>query len=235
MSPDPSGERYADLRNPQSLNLYSYVANDPLKYVDPLGLMINEALDPDSGGAGPGGGVGWGDEGGGDDGGIGWDGVGGISGPGMLPTIPPQTVTVTATPDPNPEPISLPISVGIAPGIGSDPSGGNSKSAPKNESAANPPLSPEQIAQESCLLKAQAASAADFAAMKTMPNARTVVGGGIIGVIFGAAAGSNPIGWASGAATGFRDNIGGAILGTAKAAVIFNGCMAAAGFPQDSM
>lgn len=38
MSPDPSGEEYASLRNPQSLNLYSYVINDPLKYVDNLGL-----------------------------------------------------------------------------------------------------------------------------------------------------------------------------------------------------
>jgi RHS repeat-associated protein len=38
MSPDPSGEEYASLTNPQSLNLYSYVINDPLKYVDQSGL-----------------------------------------------------------------------------------------------------------------------------------------------------------------------------------------------------
>jgi RHS repeat-associated protein len=38
MSPDPSNEKYASLRNPQSLNLYSYVIDDPLKYVDDLGL-----------------------------------------------------------------------------------------------------------------------------------------------------------------------------------------------------
>jgi RHS repeat-associated protein len=38
MSADPSNEEYATLGNPQSLNLYSYVINDPLKYVDPLGL-----------------------------------------------------------------------------------------------------------------------------------------------------------------------------------------------------
>lgn len=37
MSPDPSGEEYASLSNPQSLNLYSYVINDPLKFVDMSG------------------------------------------------------------------------------------------------------------------------------------------------------------------------------------------------------
>lgn len=40
MSPDPSGEHYANLRNPQSLNLYSYVLNDPLKYIDVTGLDV---------------------------------------------------------------------------------------------------------------------------------------------------------------------------------------------------
>jgi RHS repeat-associated protein len=38
MSPDPSGLMYADPTNPQSLNLYSYVLNNPLKYLDPDGL-----------------------------------------------------------------------------------------------------------------------------------------------------------------------------------------------------
>ncbi len=38
MSPDPSGLYYADPANPQSLNLYSYVLNNPLKLVDPSGL-----------------------------------------------------------------------------------------------------------------------------------------------------------------------------------------------------
>jgi len=37
MSPDPSGLIYADLRSPQSLNLYSYVRNNPLIYTDPTG------------------------------------------------------------------------------------------------------------------------------------------------------------------------------------------------------
>ena len=37
-SPDPSGLVYADPTNPQSLNLYSYAANNPLKNTDPTGL-----------------------------------------------------------------------------------------------------------------------------------------------------------------------------------------------------
>ena len=37
MSPDPSGLYFADPRNPQSLNLYSYVMNNPLRYTDPTG------------------------------------------------------------------------------------------------------------------------------------------------------------------------------------------------------
>ncbi len=38
MSPDPSGLMYADPTNPQSLNLYSYVLNNPLKNTDPTGM-----------------------------------------------------------------------------------------------------------------------------------------------------------------------------------------------------
>jgi RHS repeat-associated protein len=38
LSPDPSGLLLADLTNPQSLNLYSYVLNSPLTSVDPTGL-----------------------------------------------------------------------------------------------------------------------------------------------------------------------------------------------------
>jgi hypothetical protein len=38
LSPDPSVLDFADLSNPQSLNLYQYALNNPLKYVDPTGL-----------------------------------------------------------------------------------------------------------------------------------------------------------------------------------------------------
>lgn len=38
MSPDPSGLYFADPNNPQSLNLYSYALNNPLKNTDPTGL-----------------------------------------------------------------------------------------------------------------------------------------------------------------------------------------------------
>jgi RHS repeat-associated protein len=37
-SPDPAGLAAMDLTNPQTLNLYSYVENDPLSLVDPFGL-----------------------------------------------------------------------------------------------------------------------------------------------------------------------------------------------------
>jgi hypothetical protein len=38
MSPDPSGLTYADITNPQSLNLYAYAWNNPLINIDPTGL-----------------------------------------------------------------------------------------------------------------------------------------------------------------------------------------------------
>ena len=37
LSPDPSGLVFADPNNPQSLNLYSYVHNNPLLLIDPTG------------------------------------------------------------------------------------------------------------------------------------------------------------------------------------------------------
>jgi RHS repeat-associated protein len=50
-SPDPSGLEYADPKNPQSLNLYSYVLNNPLHYVDPTGMYCDysDHNDPSSG------------------------------------------------------------------------------------------------------------------------------------------------------------------------------------------
>jgi uncharacterized protein RhaS with RHS repeats len=38
MSPDPSGLYFANPKNPQSLNLYSYGLNNPLTNIDPTGL-----------------------------------------------------------------------------------------------------------------------------------------------------------------------------------------------------
>jgi RHS repeat-associated protein len=38
LTPDPAGLAAADLSNPQSLNRYAYVLNNPLNYADPLGL-----------------------------------------------------------------------------------------------------------------------------------------------------------------------------------------------------
>jgi RHS repeat-associated protein len=56
MSPDPTGLDYADLTNPQSFNLYSYVLNNPLKFSDPNGLYCawedgTSDDDPSDGGA----------------------------------------------------------------------------------------------------------------------------------------------------------------------------------------
>jgi RHS repeat-associated protein len=42
-SPDPSGLAYADITNPQSFNLYSYVMNNPLRFTDPSGLSCQGA------------------------------------------------------------------------------------------------------------------------------------------------------------------------------------------------
>jgi len=55
-SPDPSQLSFADATNPQSLNLYSYVLNNPLIYIDPNGEECvwddgtwDAADDPDTG------------------------------------------------------------------------------------------------------------------------------------------------------------------------------------------
>jgi uncharacterized protein RhaS with RHS repeats len=42
MNPDPSGLYYADPGNPQSFNLYNYVLNNPLSFVDPSGRNCDD-------------------------------------------------------------------------------------------------------------------------------------------------------------------------------------------------
>jgi RHS repeat-associated protein len=56
MSPDPSGLESANSTNPQSLNLYSYVLNNPFSFTDPTGLYCywdkgSSDDDPEDGGA----------------------------------------------------------------------------------------------------------------------------------------------------------------------------------------
>ena len=54
MTPDPAGASVADLTDPQSLNRYAYVANNPINRVDPSGLRaqphplcpLSEDIDP---------------------------------------------------------------------------------------------------------------------------------------------------------------------------------------------
>ncbi|MHB1938946.1 MAG: RHS repeat-associated core domain-containing protein [Acidobacteriaceae bacterium] len=46
LSPDPAGMQAVDLEYPQSLNRYAYVQNNPLSFIDPLGLdcvYLNDA------------------------------------------------------------------------------------------------------------------------------------------------------------------------------------------------
>jgi hypothetical protein len=51
MTPDPAGAVVADPGNPQSLNRYSYVLNNPLNLIDPLGLDGEELVVWDDGSA----------------------------------------------------------------------------------------------------------------------------------------------------------------------------------------
>ena len=57
-SPDPAGLRSVRFRDPQTLNRYAYVRNNPLRLTDPTGMEVCE--DDNSCGGGPGGGGGFG-------------------------------------------------------------------------------------------------------------------------------------------------------------------------------
>lgn len=80
---------------------------------------------------------------------------------------------------------------------------------------------------QNCYAVADAAAADDYAAMGTMPRARTMVGGGIIGTLFGIATKSNPVGWLASVAVAFRDNIGGSVVGSIKWENAYQACAAA--------
>ncbi len=60
MTPDPGGLAAVDAANPQSWNRYAYVENDPMDYLDPLGLFLCGSISfncyPDDGLGGSGGG-----------------------------------------------------------------------------------------------------------------------------------------------------------------------------------
>lgn len=114
MSPDPSSLHFASMGNPQTYNLYAYVVNDPLKYVDSLGLSRppcdgydwGDGDYCDDGGGGGGGGGGWDDPPPGDD------------PPPSDPTPPSDPCAgadacVVATPDPPVDPDPDPVDVGV--------------------------------------------------------------------------------------------------------------------------
>lgn len=81
-----------------------------------------------------------------------------------------------------------------------------------------------------CVQQASTASAEDFKAAKTMPKARSVIGGGVVGYVGFVLLKGNPWGWALGVVTAFKDNIGGALVGTAKSVATYNLCMASKGY-----
>lgn len=45
LTPDPSGMAFVDFTNPESLNMYGYVLNHPVRFVDPLGLDCGQQSD----------------------------------------------------------------------------------------------------------------------------------------------------------------------------------------------
>jgi hypothetical protein len=112
------------------------------------------------------------------------------------------------------------------------PSTACARSTPFRDPLVAPNNDPNRAAvNKQCVSEANAAASEDFNAAKTMPKARTIVGGGVIGVTVGVVTKSNPWGWAATAITAFRDNIGGAIVGSVKYGLTYSGCMAQSGAP----
>lgn len=50
LSPDPAGLQAADPSNPQSWNRYAYALNNPLRFVDPSGMILCDYGPSDYGG-----------------------------------------------------------------------------------------------------------------------------------------------------------------------------------------
>jgi hypothetical protein len=125
MSPDPYSGSY-DFTNPQSMNRYSYVLNNPLAFIDPSGLEVCASGDDDS--SDDGGGCGdSGDDGGGA--GNGGDGGGsGNIGSGAEPPPPGYNPTGVNTSDGNPIYMDANGNIWIgsagSPDPSNDPSGG---------------------------------------------------------------------------------------------------------------
>jgi RHS repeat-associated protein len=130
MSPDPSSEHYANLANPQSLNLYTFVTDDPLKFIDDQGLDSDPGGDcAGDGSDGSDGGSGCEGDNGGTSGGSG-DGGGVSCGP-----TDGSCVTVTAPPDPPVDPDPPPTSTPTPP---TNPAPGGGGTSPTR----NPNLKP---------------------------------------------------------------------------------------------
>ena len=208
-SPDPYSGSY-HRNNPQSFNRYVYARNNPLSFVDPMGLDPN-CYTGEIGGE------------------IGCEG----DDPDPDPTPDPGN---PGSSDPNNPgfcdgPNCTSVGGGVPYDSGDDPyveydgfmSSVASETGYGRPSSANPNVNtPAQ-----CAAAANIAAADDFRAATTMPKARNIVGRGIVAGILGRIlTNSNP--WAAvvTAAGAFADNIGGAIVGEAKFAAAYNSCMA---------
>jgi RHS repeat-associated protein len=52
LTPDPAGLASVDMTDPQTWNQYAYVRNNPLAFVDPSGMKLDDSDDDDPGGSG---------------------------------------------------------------------------------------------------------------------------------------------------------------------------------------
>ncbi len=132
MSSDPSSEHFSQLSNPQTFNLYAYVVNDPLKYLDQLGLYADD-------GSGDCTDCGYSDGTGTGDGllqDLGTDTGGGGGGTGDCGLTDPYCVNVTTDPNPPVDPNSPDPT---------DPCGANDGTCVNVTTNPNPPVDPDPI------------------------------------------------------------------------------------------